>query len=229
MSAWAVERLLRAGARLVGKTRTDELAYSLEGRNFHEGAPLNPAAPDRLTGGSSSGAASAVAAAEVDFALGSDTAGSIRVPAAWCGLVGFRPTHGRIPVDGLTPLAPSFDTVGWMARSASLMRTVGDVLLAGGAMPMPVPMSAVSLVRDPSVDRRCEAGKTAMPSRILERFAARGLAMRNSRRLSRSRRRRNACGFFRLKKCGKPMADGAIRCIPLSVPASRSASRPRAR
>ncbi len=179
MSALAVERLLRAGARLVGKTRTDELAYSLEGRNFHEGAPLNPAAPDRLTGGSSSGAASAVAAAEVDFALGSDTAGSIRVPAAWCGLVGFRPTHGRIPVDGLTPLAPSFDTVGWMARSASLMRTVGDVLLAGGAMPMPMPMpmSAVSLVRDPSVDRRCEAGKTAVPPRILERFAVHGLAV----------------------------------------------------
>src|SRR5450631_745389 len=84
--AAAIERLLRAGARLLGKTRTDEMAYSLDGSNVHEGAPLNPAAPDRLTGGSSSGSAAAVAAGAVDFAIGTDTAGSVRVPAAWCGL-----------------------------------------------------------------------------------------------------------------------------------------------
>jgi amidase len=130
--AAAVRRLLDAGARFEGTTRTDELAYSLEGCNFHEGAPLNPAAPSRLTGGSSSGAASAVAAGEVDFAVGTDTAGSVRVPASWCGVLGFRPTHGGVSMQGVTPLAPSFDTVGWLARSGAVMRDVGTVLLGDG-------------------------------------------------------------------------------------------------
>src|ERR1700686_1962578 len=143
-NAAVVQTLLQAGARLIGKTRTDEMAYSIEGRNFHEGAPRNPAAPERLTGGSSSGAACAVAAGAVDFAIGTDTAGAVRVPAAWCGLVGLRPTHARVSAAGLTPLAPSFDTVGWLARSTGLTRMVGSVLLGEGG----APVSGLALVRD---------------------------------------------------------------------------------
>jgi amidase len=165
-NAAVVEALLRAGARLVGKTRTDELAYSLEGSNVHEGAPINTAAPDRLTGGSSSGAASAAAAGAVDFAIATDTAGSVRVPAAWCGLFGMRPTHARISVAGLTPLAPSFDTVGWFARSASLMGNVGAVLLGEGAMPQP----AISLVRDVAVENHADAVGSAALAGVFARW-----------------------------------------------------------
>lgn len=127
--AEAVMRLLRAGAELVGKTITDELAYSLNGRNAHFGAPANPEAPGRICGGSSSGSASAVAGGLCDVALGSDTGGSIRVPASYCGLYGLRPTHDRIPLDGVMPLAPSFDTVGWFARDPQNLEKVGAVLL----------------------------------------------------------------------------------------------------
>ena len=166
--AAVVERLLQAGARLLGKARTDEMAYSLDGSNVHEGAPLNPAAPDRLTGGSSSGSASLVAAGEVDFAIGTDTAGSVRVPAAWCGLFGIRPTHGVIDTRGLTPLAPGFDVVGWFAREATLLRRVGDILLpaatdpaaANAAAPAapaapgaPTRAGGWSLVRDPGMEQ----------------------------------------------------------------------------
>ncbi|MGO9512761.1 MAG: amidase [Steroidobacteraceae bacterium] len=167
INATVVQLLLRAGARLIGKTRTDELAYSLEGRNFHEGAPINSAAPERLTGGSSSGAASAVAAGETAFAVASDTAGSVRVPAAWCGLVGMRPTHDRVPVAGLTPLAPSFDTVGWLGRSTSLMRTIGAVLFGDRTMTVP----AFSLVRDRSVEIHAEAVGSAALELVFERCA----------------------------------------------------------
>ncbi len=127
-----VAALCRAGARLVGKTITDELAFSLEGENAHYGTPRNPRAPDCLPGGSSSGSAVAVASGQVDFALGTDTGGSVRVPAAFCGLYGMRPSHGRIPLQGVIPFAPSLDTVGWMARSAALLQRVGQVLLPDG-------------------------------------------------------------------------------------------------
>ena len=142
-NAVVVQALLQAGARLIGKTRTDEMAYSIEGRNFHEGAPRNPAAPERLTGGSSSGAASAAAASQVDFAIGTDTAGSVRVPAAWCGLVGLRPTHARVSAGGVTPLAPSFDTCGWFSRNASVLAGVGEVLLPGGKQGVEGPLLRV--------------------------------------------------------------------------------------
>jgi amidase len=122
--------LLDAGATLVGKTLTDELAFSMSGENIHYGTPGNPAAPGHIPGGSSSGSASATAGGVVDFALGTDTSGSIRVPASYCGLFGMRPTHGRIACQGVVPLAPSFDTVGWFAREATLLRRVGSVLLA---------------------------------------------------------------------------------------------------
>lgn len=131
--AAAVQALLHAGAELAGKTITDELAYSLNGQNFHYGTPTNVNAPGRIPGGSSSGSAAAVAGGLVDFALGSDTGGSVRVPASYCGIFGLRPTHGRISLEGVMPLSPSFDTVGWFAREAGLLRRVGQVLLGGEA------------------------------------------------------------------------------------------------
>ncbi|MEE4360534.1 MAG: amidase [Pseudomonadales bacterium] len=124
-----IERLLEAGASLVGKTHTDELSRGILGRNAHYGTPLNPAAPERLPGGSSSGSAAAVAAGLADFALGTDTGGSVRIPAAFCGLFGLRTTHGRVSLDGVLGQAPSFDTLGWMARDAQTLDRVTAALL----------------------------------------------------------------------------------------------------
>ena len=128
-TALVVRQLLDAGARMVGKALTDELTYSLSGQNVHYGTPVNTAAPDRIPGGSSNGSVSAVAGGLADFALGTDCGGSVRLPASYCGVLGIRPTHGRVPVDGVLPFGPSFDAVGWFARDASVFRTVGDVLL----------------------------------------------------------------------------------------------------
>lgn len=128
--AVCLEQLLSNGATCKGKTMTDELAFSLLGENFFYGTPLNPKAPDRVPGGSSSGSASAVACGQVDFALGTDTGGSVRVPASHCGIVGFRPSHGRISVAGVFPFAPSFDTVGILAQSEKICAEVAYVLLA---------------------------------------------------------------------------------------------------
>ncbi|HEY7689389.1 MAG TPA: amidase, partial [Dongiaceae bacterium] len=136
-TAPAVAKLLAAGATMTGKTITDEIAYSLNGQNFHYGTPVNSNAPGRIPGGSSSGSASAVAGGAVDFALGSDTGGSVRVPASLCGVLGIRTTHGRIPAEGIMPLAPSFDTIGWFARDAQLMSRVGAVLLGEDSDPAP--------------------------------------------------------------------------------------------
>lgn len=125
----AVARLLAAGAAVDGKVITDELAYSLEGENAHYGTPLNPRWPHALPGGSSSGSASAVAGGAVDFALGTDTGGSVRVPAAFCGLWGMRPSHDHVSTEGVLPFSPCFDTVGWFARDGATFAVVGDVLL----------------------------------------------------------------------------------------------------
>ncbi|CAN5134957.1 amidase [soil metagenome] len=124
-----VSALLGAGARFVGKTHTAELAFSLDGRNEHYGTPINPAAPGRVPGGSSSGSAAAVAAGLVDIALGSDTGGSVRGPASFCGLIGLRTTFGRIDISRTMPLAQMFDTVGWFARTPEIYERVGAVLL----------------------------------------------------------------------------------------------------
>ena len=128
-TAPVVAALMQAGAHLAGKTVSDELAFSLEGANHHYGTPLNPRAPDRLPGGSSSGSASAVAGGAVDFALGTDTGGSVRVPAAFCGLIGFRPTHGALSLVGVVPFAPSYDTVGVFARDLTMIDRIADVLI----------------------------------------------------------------------------------------------------
>ncbi|WP_192252466.1 amidase [Mesorhizobium silamurunense] len=128
-TAKAVQMILDAGARFVGKTQTDELAFSLFGQNSHFAFPVNAAAPDRVTGGSSSGSAAAVAGGLADIAVGSDTGGSIRAPASFCGLIGLRTTHGRISLDGAMKLAPSFDTFGWFADNIETYETVGKLLL----------------------------------------------------------------------------------------------------
>ncbi len=120
---------LAAGARLIGKTHTDEVACGMFGMNPHFGTPINPRAPNRAPGGSSSGSASAVAAGLCDFALGTDTGGSIRVPANFCGLYGLRTTFGRVSVAGVMAMAPSFDTVGWLARDAAMLRRVSEIYL----------------------------------------------------------------------------------------------------
>ena len=118
---------LMAGARLIGKTHTDEVACGMFGMNPHFGTPVNPKAPARVPGGSSSGSASAVAAKFCDFALGTDTGGSVRVPASFCGLYGLRTTYGRLSAAGIMAMAPSFDTVGWLARDAATLKRVGEI------------------------------------------------------------------------------------------------------
>jgi amidase len=127
-SAWVVERLLRDGASVIGKTATDEVSLGILGENPFFGTPRNPAAPDRVPGGSSSGSASVVAAGICNFALGTDTGGSVRVPASFSGLYGIRPTHGRLDFTGITVQAPSSDTVGWFARDAAIFARVGETL-----------------------------------------------------------------------------------------------------
>ncbi len=128
-TAPVVAQLLAAGADMVGKTQTDELTYSLNGENAHYGTPVNVNAPGRIPGGSSSGSAAATAGKLVDFALGSDTGGSVRAPASFCGIYGIRPTHGRVSLEGACALAKSFDTAGWFARDAALLERIGRVLL----------------------------------------------------------------------------------------------------
>lgn len=124
-----IDTLLASGATLMGKTLTDELAYSINGDNAHYGTPVNTLAAGRVPGGSSSGSAAAVAARLCDFALGTDTGGSTRVPASYCGLWGLRTTHGLLPSAGLVPLNPSFDTPTWFAHDADTFMRVAEVLL----------------------------------------------------------------------------------------------------
>ena len=140
--AWVVSRLLDAGASVIGKTITDEVSLGILGENAHDGTPLNPAAPDRVPGGSSSGSASAVAGGACDFALGTDTGGSVRVPASFCGLYGIRPTHGRLDFSGITVQAPDSDTVGWFARDPALFARIGEVLF-GASCPSALPTTLI--------------------------------------------------------------------------------------
>ena len=130
VNAVCVDQLLAAGAACIGKNICDELAFSLDGENFFYGTPLNPRAPERVPGGSSSGSASAVAGGLADFALGTDTGGSVRVPASNCGLYGLRPSHGRISVGGVLPFAPGFDTVGILAKDVGTLAKTAAVLLS---------------------------------------------------------------------------------------------------
>src|SRR5262249_51939943 len=130
-SAAAVARILEAGATIIGKTICDEFFYSVTGANAHYGTPVNPRAPDRFPGGSSSGSAAATAAGVCDFALGSDTGGSVRIPASFCGLYGIRPTHRRVDASGAMAMAPTFDVPGWFAQGPGIFHLLGAVLLQG--------------------------------------------------------------------------------------------------
>lgn len=165
--AAAVAQLLDAGASLDGKTVCDEMCYSLAGDNAHYGAPINPAAPDRAVGGSSSGSASAVAGGLVDFALGTDCGGSVRCPASFSAIYGIRPTHGRVDDSGVAPLAGSFDVVGWFARDTDLFEKVGSVLLQGDSIDI-APAKAIiaedAFARLPDPERA--AAETAAASLI---------------------------------------------------------------
>ncbi|WP_425403259.1 amidase [Hwanghaeella sp.] len=134
-SAPVIGKLLAAGATLVGKTHTDEIAYSMNGENHFYGTPENVNAPGRIPGGSSSGSAAAVAGDLCDFSLGTDTGGSVRVPASYCGIYGIRPTHDRIPLQGLMALASSFDTIGWFSRDPAQMKVIGKTLFDDWAEP----------------------------------------------------------------------------------------------
>jgi amidase len=135
--AAVVQKLLDAGATFSGKTVTDEFAFSLNGKNAHFGSPINGAAKNRITGGSSCGSAAVVSHGLCDIALGTDTGGSVRGPANHCGLYGLRPTHGRVSLRGAHDLAPSFDTCGWFTRDAATYGRVADVLLGRDKRPLP--------------------------------------------------------------------------------------------
>jgi amidase len=174
-TAPVVQRLLDAGAHLVGKTHTDELTWSLTGENTHYGAPVNVNTPGRITGGSSSGSASAVAGGVVDFAVGSDTGGSVRLPASFCGILGMRPTYGRIPLDGVCPLAPSFDTCGWFASDAGIFQRVGRTLLCDDA---PAPPAGRLLIAQDALEVAGETVAHALRSALDEVAALVGMPER---------------------------------------------------
>lgn len=148
--AAAVAGLAEAGAELFAKAATDEFAYSLDGTNVHFGTPLNTRAPARMPGGSSSGPAAAVAAGLVELGLGTDTAGSIRVPAGYCGLYGYRPTHGVISLQGAVALAPSFDTAGLLSQSVDVLHRAAVVLAgtATGQQPEPTGLVVPAFLAD---------------------------------------------------------------------------------
>jgi amidase len=148
--AACVAALVRAHASVVGKVHTDELAYSVFGTNAHYGAPDNPAAPGHLTGGSSSGCAAAVAAGLAELGLGTDTAGSVRVPAAWCGLYGLRPSHSRVSRAGVVALAPSFDVPGLLAVDLPTLRAGAAALLGDAPAPPDEPAGPPRHLRAPA-------------------------------------------------------------------------------
>ena len=172
-SAEAVRRLEAHGYAVAGKTNLHEFAYGISSQNPHYGTVPNPAAPGRLAGGSSGGSAAAVAAGEVGLALGSDSAGSIRIPSAWCGVVGFKPTHGLVPVDGCFPLAPSYDVVGPMASSVAgceeLLGALAPVAFASNSLLQGLEELEVGVAwldrADPLVRARVAAAAAFFPRR----------------------------------------------------------------
>ena len=163
-NAPAVQALLDAGADIVGIAQTDEFAYSIAGRNAHYGTPPNPAVPGGVPGGSSSGPASAVALGEASIGLGTDTAGSIRVPASYQGLWGLRTTHGSVPSSGIVPLAPTFDAPGWLTRDAATLRAAAAATLVERA-------EAGPFVVDPALSAHTEPDvRTAFETFVGDRF-----------------------------------------------------------
>ena len=168
--AHCVTDLLAAGAHFVGKTVSDELAFSLLGTNAHFPPPRNWAAPDRITGGSSSGSVAAVGAGEADIAIGSDTGGSIRAPASFCGLIGLRTTHGRVPMTGAVPLAPSFDTAGWFACSMAAYIATAAISL-GASTPLENAGPGPRLLRCRKLDDLLDPDERSALDEIADRIA----------------------------------------------------------
>jgi aspartyl-tRNA(Asn)/glutamyl-tRNA(Gln) amidotransferase subunit A len=171
-TAGAVELMLASGYRMVGKTNLHEFAWGITSENPHYGTVPNPIAPGRVAGGSSGGSAAALAAGLADAALGTDSAGSIRIPSACCGTTGLKPTHGLVPIDGCWPLAKSFDVAGPMARDVAGCTRMIRALVDGFA---PAPLGALGDVRagvawttraDPLVRARVEAAAALFPDRI---------------------------------------------------------------
>ena len=167
-NAWIVQTLVDAGAAMVGKTHTDELTRGILGENAHYGTPVNSRAPGRVPGGSSSGSASAVAGGLVDFALGSDTGGSVRIPASFCGLYGLRPTHNRIPLEGILMQAPSYDTIGWFARDAATFARVAEAVFGSTI----TPGSPSRIVVADDLFNECDPAVAAALRPVAERVAA---------------------------------------------------------
>jgi aspartyl-tRNA(Asn)/glutamyl-tRNA(Gln) amidotransferase subunit A len=169
-TAEAVRRLEAAGYANVGKTNLHEFAFGTTSENEHFGAVPNPRYPGRIAGGSSGGSAAALAAELADAALGSDSGGSIRIPAACCGIVGFKPTWGLVPVEGCFPLAPSFDHAGPMARDVATCERMLEVL-APGFEPRRVELDEVEVGvawtegADPLVRERVEEAAARFPRR----------------------------------------------------------------
>ncbi|MGW6700906.1 amidase family protein [Nocardia sp. NPDC055049] len=178
--AAVVADLLAAGATVIGIARTDEFAYSITGANGRTGMPVNPVAPQRVPGGSSSGPAVAVARGEVSIGLGTDTAGSIRVPGSYQGLWGIRTTHAGLDTTGLLPLAPSFDTIGWLTRDAATLLAVADSVFAHPAVPRPdgSGFSNTDLVVDPTLCAAAEPEIAEQCARASEELGARRITLR---------------------------------------------------
>jgi amidase len=166
--AWAVQALLDAGASLIGKTVTDEVSLGILGENPFEGTPVNPRARGHVPGGSSAGSAAAVAGGLCDTALGTDTGGSVRVPASFCGLYGIRPTHGRLDLGGMMAQAPSSDTTGWFARDAETFARVSRMLL-GEENPAALPTRLI-VARDAFALAAPETAAALRP--LVDRLAA---------------------------------------------------------
>ena len=171
VSADSVRLLEEGGYAVAGKTNLHEFAYGISSQNAHYGTVPNPIAPGRLAGGSSGGSAAAIAARDVELALGTDSAGSIRIPAAWCGCVGFKPTHGLVSVEGCFPLAPSYDTVGPMASTVEGCERLLRVLAPGF---QPVELESLEELEvgvawldraDPLVRERVSAAAALFPRR----------------------------------------------------------------
>jgi len=175
-SAEAVRRLEAAGYAVAGKTNLHEFAYGISSQNPHFGTVPNPRAPGRLAGGSSGGSAAAIAAGDVELALGSDSGGSIRIPAAWCGIAGFKPTYGLVPADGCFPLAPSYDHVGPMASTVSGCGELMEALVPGFEQDELVSLEELEVgvawldLADPLVYARVEAATALFPRRRTVEF-----------------------------------------------------------
>lgn len=175
-SARCIEVLEAAGAVLVGKTTTHEFAYGPTGASSANGPAHNPHDLDRITGGSSAGSAAALAAGIVPFALGTDTGGSARIPAALCGVHGFKPTFGALPLDGVFPLSPTFDTLGLMARDPRTTRAAWRVLHPDDDAASRAPLTRVARV-DLGPGLPVDADVDSAVARAADRLSPRRIAL----------------------------------------------------